>query len=250
MIQLPRVFVGTMYTQEGEFEACLKQVQAQKGVTVSHVIISGLREKEAHNALWHAWKHQGPHHDLFVKIDADTVLASANTLAQIWEQFAANPRVTGLQAPLHDYMTDSYINGLNAFSTRVVFNDTQDELYCDRHVDTGHDIVLRDKELPTTLRPAGFHCWNSTDKQAFHFGVHRMLKGQQAIIDMVHKAWDRDHDRSRAFALMGARMATRFTLNRKFNYADPLFQAVFEEASQNYAELVTHVLDGNPNKVT
>jgi hypothetical protein len=241
MNRLPRVFVGTMYTQEGEFEGCLKQIQAQKGVIVSHVIIANMREKEAHNALWHAWRHQGPSHDLFVKIDADTILASTNTLADIWEQFEQNPRVTGLQAPLQDYMTDSLINGLNAFSTKVVFNDTQDELYCDRQVDTNHDIVLREKDLPARLIPAGFHCWNSTDKQAFHFGVHRMLKGQRTTIDKVHAAWDRDHDRPRAFALIGAKMSPRFAANRMFNYADPLFQATFDEASQHYDELIAQL---------
>jgi hypothetical protein len=241
MSDLPRVFVGTMYTQEGEFEGCLKQVQAQKDVVVSHVIISGLKEKEAHNALWHAWRHQGPSHDLFVKIDADTVLASTRTLALIWEQFATNPRVTGLQAPLHDYLTDSLINGLNAFSTRVVFNDTQDELYCDRQVDTNHDIVLREKDLTPLLIPAGFHCWNSTDIQAFHFGVHRTLKGQKATIDKVRTAWNRDRDRPRAFALLGSEMSDRLALKRRFNYSDTEFQAAFEEAKKRYDELNQHL---------
>lgn len=241
---LPRVFVGTMYTKEGEFLGCLQQIQAQRGVVVSHVIIANMKEKEAHNALWHAWRHQGPSHDLFVKVDADTVLASPNTLATIWEQFKSNPRVTGLQAPLHDYMTDSLINGLNAFSTKVVFNDTQDELYCDRQVDTNHDVVLREKDLPTALIPAGFHCWNSTDEQAFHYGVHRMLKGQRTTIDKVRAAWNRDHDRPRAFALIGAKMAPRFAASRKFNYSDEVFRSIFEEASTHYDELTQDLAAG------
>jgi hypothetical protein len=247
--ELPRVFVGTMYTQEGEFETSLKKVQAQKGVTVSHIIIAGLREKEAHNALWHAWRHQGPSHDLFVKIDADTVLASDKTLSLICELFKANPRVTGLQAPLQDYMTDGFINGLNAFSTKVVFNDTKDELYCDRQVDTNHDVVLRDAQLPNELKPAGFHCFNSTDKQAFHYGIHRKLKGQSMIIDQVHKAWSRDHDRVRAFALIGSQMSPRFAQNRKFNYADDEFKVAFDEATRRYDEFAMYMALGNMHKV-
>lgn len=241
MNRLPRIFVGTMYTQEGEFEGCLRQIQAQRGVEVSHVIIANMREKEAHNALWHAWRYQGPSHDLFVKIDADTILATVTTLADIWEQFEANPRVTGLQAPLKDYMTDSLINGLNAFSTKVVFNDTQDELYCDRQVDTNHDVVLRQADLPAKLIPAGFHCFNPTDKQAFHFGVHRALKGQRATIEKVKAAWDRDHDRARSFALLGAKVSGRFASSRKFNYADPLFQAIFDEVTKDYDSLVKEI---------
>jgi len=242
--ELPRIFVGTMYTQEGEFEGCLKQIRAQQDVVVAHVIIANMREKEAHNALWHAWRHQGSSHDLFVKVDADTILASPHTLRLIWEQFNNNPRVTGLQAPLHDYMTDGLINGLNAFSTKVVFNDTQDELYCDRQVDTNHDVVLREKDLPSTLIPAGFHCWNSTDSQAFHYGLHRMLKGQRTTIDKVRMAWNRDHDRPRAWALIGAKMADQFTINRQFNYNDPTFKTAFAEANTRYDELTQNLAVG------
>jgi len=238
-----------MYTQEGEFEGCLKQIRGQKGVIVAHVIISGLREKEAHNALWHAWRHQGSSHDVFVKVDADTVLASPNTLADIAALFKANPRVTGLQAPLQDYMTDSLINGLNAFSTKVVFNDTQDELYCDRQVDTNHDIVLREKDLPASLIPAGFHCWNSTDQQAFHYGVHRTLKGQKATIEKLQAAWERDHDQARAYALIGVRLAHRFATSRKFNYGDELFQATFEEAQRSYDEFTQSFAAGRYDRV-
>src|ERR1700680_4550668 len=125
MSELPKIFVGTMHMQEGDFQACLASIQAQENVVVSHVIISGLKEKEAHNALWNAWRQQGPYNDLFIKIDADTVLANTNILRNFWDLFQTNPRITGVQAPLHDYFTDSFINGLNSFSKKVVFNDTK-----------------------------------------------------------------------------------------------------------------------------
>jgi len=243
MTQQPRIFVGTMYTQEGEFQDCITRVQAQEGVVVSHVIISNLKEKEAHNALWKAWRDAKDSHDLFVKVDADTVLASTTTLADIYTQFQSNERVTGLQAPLFDYMTDSMINGLNVFSPRVVFNDTNDELYCDRKVDEGHDIVLRERDLPEALIPAGFHCFDPTDRQAFHYGLHRMLKGQTATLDKVFNAWARDRDRPRLFALVGAHMSPRFVNNRSFNYEDPEFEAAFVEAEKRYDELVKHYAD-------
>jgi hypothetical protein len=237
MTQLPRVFVGTMYTQEGDFQQSLTAILAQEDVVVSHVIISGLKEKEAHNALWNAWRHQGPHNDLFVKIDADTVLATTHTLRDFWDLFQTDPQITGAQAPLHDYFTDSLINGLNAFSTKVVFNDTKDELYCDRQVDTGHVRVVRGDELPLVLRPAGLHCHHATERQAFHYGLHRMLKGQRTNIDLVAAAWTRDRDRIRGFALLGADMAQLFVDNRRFNYQDPEFNAAFKVASLRYDEL-------------
>jgi hypothetical protein len=229
-----------MYTQEGEFQDCIARVQAQEGVVVSHVIISNLKEKEAHNALWKAWRDAKDSHDLFVKIDADTVLATTTMLADIYAQFTANERVTGLQAPLLDYMTDSMINGLNVFSPRVVFNDTNDELYCDRKVDEGHDIVLRERDLPESIVPAGFHCFDPTDRQAFHYGLHRMLKGQTTTLDKVFNAWARDRDRPRLFALVGAHMSPRFVNNRSFNYEDPEFETAFLEAEERYDELAKH----------
>lgn len=234
-----------MYTQEGDFLECLKRVQEQEGVTVSHFIVAGLKEKEAHNALWHAWRHQQHCHDLFIKIDADTVLSSTQTMSQIWSLFSENPRLTGVQAPLHDYMTDQFINGLNCFSPKVIFNDTQDELYCDRQVDTGHDITLRDSMLPPELRPAGLHCHYSSEKQAFHYGVHRSLKGQVQLMNRVYDVWLREQDRIRAFALIGAKMSYKFKQNRRFNYSDPEFIEAFSETQAEFEKL-QRLLPGAP----
>lgn len=239
MLMYPRVFIGTMYTQEGDFPMCLKRIQEQRGVTIGHIIISGLKEKDAHNALWHAWRDQKSSNDLFVKIDADVVLSSPNTLAQIWELFEANPRLTGVQAPLHDYMTDGFINGLNAFNPKVVFNDTQDELYCDRQVDTNHDQTLHDPNLPESLRPAGLHCHYANEKQAFHYGLHRALKGQHQIIKKVKEAYERHgRDRIRAFALLGAIYAPLFVQHRRFNYQDHEFLDAYTEAESKYDDFV------------
>lgn len=242
MNELPRVFVGTMHTCEGDLEACVDIIQKQRGVVVTHFLVSGLGEKDAHNALWKAWRDAKSGHDLFVKVDADTVLRSEDTLSDICHMFRAVPRLTGLQAPLHDYMTDDFINGLNAFSPKVTFNDTQDELYCDRKVDVDHDVVLRDKELPMSLRPAGFHCHYANSRQSFHYGIHRALKGQKIVLEKVFNAWfqnkiGKEQNVNRAYALIGAQFSTRFAQNRKFNYTDPEFLAAFEEAQSRYDEL-------------
>jgi hypothetical protein len=236
----PAIFVGTMYSGEGDFSQCCEAISNQTGVIVSHAVIADLPEKEAHNQLWQAWRDNKDTHDLFVKIDADTVLRTPETLRQIYDQFAKNPRVTGFQAPLHDYMTDGHINGLNAFSPKVIFNDTRDNLYCDRAVDTGHDIVLREKDLPIELVPAGLHCHHATEVQSFHYGVHRMLKGQTVTMDQVFNAWVKHRDRVRLFALVGAHMAPRFSSNRRCNYEDLEFQQAFDEATSRYDELVKH----------
>jgi len=223
-----------MYSQEGEFDECVKRVRQQVDVDVTHFVIAGYNEQEAHNALWDEWNKCKNDHDLFVKVDADTILMKYNTLSCIAELFKANPRITGLQAPLFDYMTDAHINGLNVFSPKVTFRQTQDGLYCDRGVDIDHDIVLREAELPQSLRPAGTHCAHCTDRQAFHFGLHRALKNQQAIIFKVTQAWMKHHDRPRAFALLGAHARDKFSSGQNFNYCDEQFIAAFEDAKKQF----------------
>lgn len=244
-----KIFVGTLYSGEGEFQCCIDKIHKQKNVEITHCVIAGLGEKDAHNSLWAAWKNARESHDLFVKIDADTVLCSDNTLFQVWQQFLANPRVTGLQAPLDDYMTKTLINGLNAFSPKVVFNDTRDDLYCDRQVDVGHDIVLRSNEIPISLRPAGLHCYHSSDKQAFHYGLHRTLKNQRHTIDLVKSAWMNDRDRARAMALIGSAMSHQFVNNHKFNYCDEEFKEALLKAETRYDEFSKYLASGRLDRI-
>lgn len=234
----PRIFVVTLFCGEGDFETSSKVIHEQQGVEVTHHIIEGMNEKDAHNSMFAAWREARSSHDLFVKVDADTVLVSKTTLSSIWEQFQKNPRVTGMQAPLMDYMTDGLINGLNVCSSRVLFEDTKDELYCDRVKEVGQDIVLRQANLPAELVPAGFHCKYANEKQAFHFGLHRQLKNQTEVIQKVKAAWAQNHDRVRAFALIGAKMSSRFASMKRFNYSDKEFVEAFEEATVDYDHLV------------
>lgn len=237
MNKIPKVFVGTMYCNEGDFDAATNAILKQRNVEVVHTIITDLPEKQAHNSLWQSWrlaKQNGC--NMFIKIDADTVLAHENVIFDFWDIMCKYPRVTGIQAPLLDYFTDDFINGLNCFSTKVIFNDTTNELFCDRQVDVGHDIVLKANSVPESLRPAGYHCYYTTDEQAFHFGLHRALKGQQQIIEQVKVARKRYDDRYRTLALLGSQVSSQFR-DGGFNYADEKFKLVLENVLKNYNEL-------------
>ena len=239
MTVIAQVFVGTMYCGEGDYPHCAKTIIEQSGVTVRHQVISNLPEKEAHNRLWQAWRevqHQG--YDMFVKVDADTVLAHDKVLLEFWKMMSTNPRITGIQAPLLDYFTDGFINGLNCFSPRVTFRDTADELFCDRQVDVDHDIVIKSDQVSMGLRPAGYHGFNPTDAQAFHYGVHRMLKNQASVIAAVRQAWQRFGGRGRTLALIGAQCAPNFR-EGGFNYSDERFKVALDGVLKKYDELKT-----------
>lgn len=235
---VPQVFVGTMYCGEGDYDKCCRAILEQKGVSIQHKTIANQPEKEAHNRLWQSWRsvqHSG--FDMFVKVDADTVLAHDEVLLGLWRMMRDDPKITGIQAPLLDYFTDGYIAGLNCFSPRVTFRDTADELFCDRQVDVDHERVVKGDGCPVQLRPAGYHCFGSTDAQAFHFGLHRQLKNQTLVINAVRSAWLRHKDRPRALALLGAQAVSVFS-GSGFNYIDDRFQQAFVATLHRYDELV------------
>ena len=228
-----KVFVGTLECGEEDFQQCIKAISLQENVVVTHHVINNLPEKEAHNKLWAAWRIAKQDHDVFVKIDADTVLKTNTTLTTICELFKDNSRLTGIQAYLHDHLTSDLIYGLNCFSKKVIFNDTTDELYCDRKIDTGHDIVLRGNQLPSTLIPAADHCKFASKKQAFHYGVHRALKNQKDIYEKVCNAVKLEYSDARYFAKKGFECASLFIEHKKFNYNDNEFNELFEKALKN-----------------
>jgi hypothetical protein len=238
-IMMPHVFIGTLYVNEGDFEQCSSMIKRQTNCSIEHQVISGLRERDAHNALWHSWNERKSNFDLFVKVDADTILASEHTISDIWQVFSSNPRITGVQSPLYDYMTMTLINGLNAFSPRVVFNESIDNLFCDR-VDTGHDICIKSWGVPQQLIPAGYHCYHASPVQAFHFGLHRALKGQRHIIESVYNVWLRQgKDNVRGYALLGALKAKELLNSSNCCYSDEQFIHAFSDATGRYDELLS-----------
>lgn len=237
----PLVFVGTMWCGETDYDRCCDAILNQKNVLLRHSVIQNRPEKDAHNELWNEWRSVQSTFNMFVKVDADTVLAHDNVLFEFWKMMQDNPRITGIQAPLFDYFTDSYINGLNCFGQKVTFLGTRDQLYCDRHVDVDHDIVIKSHEVPEKLKPAGFHCHYASHEQAFHFGLHRALKNQTTTIQLVHSAWKRYRDANRAYALLGANLAPEFRTG-EFNYTDDKFKSAFNDARCRYAELVSNLL--------
>ena len=215
MDKLPRVWVGTLYSGEAEYKACCDAIQSQERVHVTHHVIEGLPEKEAHDALWTAWGAAKDTHDLFVKVDADTI-PSPRIFSQIATNFAMNPDITGMQIRLLDYFTNELIAGMNAFSRDVIFKPSP-ELHCDR-VDIGHRVVIKGSEV-FHLEPAGTHASSySTRSQAFHYGLHRYLKGQHKTLNQVRQVWETEQDEVRAWALAGADWAHKNMI--KLDYTD------------------------------
>jgi hypothetical protein len=195
-----------MHSGEAEFEEARQCVLRQQDVEVFHFIIDGLPEYEAHNALWKTWNDCKKNFDIFIKVDADTIIDDPKKFSQIADEFNQNSRLTGMQIPLHDYFTDGPILGLNCFSPSVIFTPASSRLHADHADKGGHDIVYRNEKV-AHLAPAGRHCAYPNDYQAFHFGLHRMKKNQRDTMRKVYQAWKASGGRARLLALYGAAAA-------------------------------------------
>lgn len=222
----PTVLVGTLASGEAELEESKKAIARQTGVTVEHVVISGLPELEAHNRLFQLWNERRSTTDLFIKVDGDTILVDDSALCRIYGLFE-DDEVTAAQIPLHDYFTDDLIVGLNCFSPAVSFGLSNDPLYCDRMQEIGHNRILRDAET-ASVTPIGWHCRNPHPRQAFHFGYRRFLKGQTEVVRKVIQAWRQSKGEGRVWALAGARAAFFHPLTET-SYDTPDFEALFRK---------------------
>ncbi len=233
-----RVLVGTMEHGEGEFDECRSAIARQQDADFTHLVISSLPEKEAHERLYSQWNAVKSGFDLFLKVDGDTVLAHRHVIKAYVDMFEANPRLTGVQAWLFDHMTNDNIYGLTCLRNNVDVAVVVDPLYCDR-ADTGHDIVMRGDQLPRELVPAGFHCKSPTEEQAFHYGFHRGKKNQHDVRAKVLNAFLAERDKGRGMALLGFYMGSKASTT---NYDTQEFQMRFGEAIMDYDKLIKKVI--------
>jgi hypothetical protein len=205
------IFVGTLFSGESEFDKHVNVINSQKKIKVSHHVISNMNEFEAHQKLWSDWQDVRCQFDLFVKIDADTVLKSENSLYEISKLFD-NPAVSGVQIKILDYFSNSLISGINSFSPKVKFKSRASRLMPDK-VDYNHGIVLKGHETKH-LEPVAFHCLHPNQKQSFYYGYHRKLKGQNSLIQQVALEWFKENDSAREWALRGAYIASSLSYQK------------------------------------
>lgn len=230
-----KFFVGTMESGEDDWSACQAAIKSQSHKDMFHYVISGRTEQDAHRALYEMWNSVKNSFDLFLKIDADTVLRHDHVLSDIVDVFSNNPKLTGIQTYLHDYMTDSLIYGMACIRSSVTVNPNASKLYPDR-VDSDHDLVIRGHQLPLSLDPAGNHCHHASEYQAFRFGVHRFLKNQHDIRTLVLNAWKNNgFDRVRGMALAGFALSSKCP---ESDYGDSTFHSIFLEAQKSYDEII------------
>jgi len=166
-----KILVGTLYAYENEFSECLSSIYEQTYNNFEHFVIEGKPKKEAHDILYGRFKNESKHFDLMIKVDADMVINDNKLFEKIVKKFEIDDSLEYLVIGVHDFFTDTLINGLHVFRNTVKWSDNGDLLFTDRsRVNSKH--IYDAKELA----PAAFHCKNPSFFQSFHYGVHRGLK--------------------------------------------------------------------------
>jgi len=177
-----RVVVGTLHTNENEFDRCIESVRRQTLVTIDHVLIEGLNNHEAHDALYQAFMDRTHDAECFVKVDADMILHHDTLFAQICERLKARPELLNLRVAVHDYFTDKLIGSLHGYRNTVRWSRRGAHSFTDRDTITRSQI---EQHWDPPLAPAAWHCPDPSPLQAFHFGVHKGVK----VIDGIRLGW-------------------------------------------------------------
>jgi hypothetical protein len=228
-----RILVGTLYANENEIEECLASIRGQTHREFEHVLVEGLPNREAHEALYRQFMDRAAEFDLLVKIDADMVICDRNLFANVAARFAAEPELDFLVIAVHDFMTDQRVMGVNVFRNTVRWNLGTEELFPD--MTYAPESIRRRAQDVDCLAPAAIHCPNPSPFQAFHYGFHKGMKAVEGgrhwrLLKALFDRYRRLPDVRVIYALLGASAAFsgRFSV-RNISYTDDTLMAYFRQ---------------------
>lgn len=183
MYKNPRIFIGTLYSGEGELDDCIASIKMQKYSNWEHRIFRNMTNVEAHQAIYNAFMAHAGEFDIFIKLDADMVFDRPTALEEIIWTFRSNANLDSVFFSVKDWFGNIDIIGMGAFSSRVKWDILDDDLFVDpRPTIPGIHMVVRDWPSPIAL-----HMPNSSLQQAYAYGYHRALKVTQRGKDLSKK---------------------------------------------------------------
>jgi hypothetical protein len=208
-----KLFVGTLYSGENEFEECLDSIQKQQYKNFDHYVFKNLPNKEAHATLFQSFLDKTDEYDVLVKVDADMVLTNEAIFGYIVEKLETNDWIEIFSIAVLDFFTDQLIWGLDTYRNTVRWDFSKETLFVDYPEVTKERICKDDKEWA----PAAIHCKNPSLLQAFHYGVHRGLKSLEPgrgdkhwdLLDQVWINFQRTQDVRIGFACLGRELVYR-----------------------------------------
>lgn len=179
-----RLYIGTLHSNENEFEECVASIKQQTHPDFEHFVFSGLGNVEAHAALYGDFLARKNDFDLLIKVDADMVLTDKDLFLKIEEKFR-DESLEMYSIAVHDWYSDRLIAGMNTYRKTIQWQGDKGAVFVDKVGLSGKWVS--DWEI---LAPAALHCPNPSPFQAFHYGVHKAMKViQPNRPDIERKHW-------------------------------------------------------------
>lgn len=234
-----RIFVGTLYTIEAEFDECVAAIERQTYRNFEHFVFANLPKQKAHETLYRAFMERRHEFDLLAKIDADMVLADDRFFEKAVAKFEKIAWLDDLEIAVHDFFSEEPIWGMHIYRNSVRWPEKQDGLFTDKRPIAEYNVVHDRSELA----PAAFHCKNPSPFQSFHYGVHCGMKFVQPdrkkmrrdfvrhcwrLIERTRRHFLRTLDRRPGFAVLGAELVCRGGIRtRHLDNTDPFLREIF-----------------------
>lgn len=167
-----RILVGTLYCGENEYDACCSSIKSQTHKLWEHFTISDKPNKEAHDSLYEQFMERASDFELFIKVDADMVLARPTFFEEAAQWMQAHNDIDNLQVAVQDFFSNRLIGGLHVFRSTVRWERDDENVFVD------HCPVAPDRRHTDfrSLAPAAKHCPHPSAFHSFHFGMHKGVK--------------------------------------------------------------------------
>jgi len=240
----PAVLLLTLFSGEAEFDRCRSSLEQQDYTSWEQRVIEHLPNTEAHARLYETIMMERENFGVFLKLDADMVLADGEVLSDLVRVFEERPDLDHLVVAVADWITDSRIIGAHLFSNRVRWRRHAETLYVDPDPDfPGRKLIVDEPPRDLIL-----HAGDPSPLQAFHFGAHRALQASQVwrrlrdarphnariqwqYLDRVWDHYVRSGDPRLGLAVFAADMVFKKELPPTANeYSDAALLAAFEAA--------------------
>lgn len=201
-----KVFIGTLFSGEGEFERCKSILDKQVDADIVHYIVDNKPILEACEEMYSTWSRVNNDFDIFIQVDADMVLKNSNTVFTIAKTLC-DSEYNHISYPVFDHLSNHNIWALNAYLPSVVFPTLKNKYKPDME-------FIKGKKYPNITLNNEFmahHAETPTTKQAFHYGWHRQLRivkspGQKIILKNLYNAPSNIY---RSWAIAGAEYAKK-----------------------------------------
>jgi len=226
-----KVIVGTMYCGEKDLDKSIESVKEQNYKVEDHFIIKNLPENEAHYELYNTFKNSDC--DMLLKLDADMVLMNSDVIKNFVNQIRKGYMMSSFM--VNDFYTNRSLWGIHAYHKNV--NIPEKKFFDNKKRLTPDRIGITRKQKITNKKVVAWHCHHSGEKQSFHFGFHRLLKGQRDRCSEVLGHWKTNFDNiNMKYCCLGMLVAYERKDMLGYSYGED-FDKIFENNKDRYKNI-------------